>query len=160
MSRFKLGDYAAIAEVIGTAGVIVSLVFVAFSINSNTEEARASQTNYIFDASREIELAVATDHDWSRIVVKGRNRSQPLSETEQFRYDAYLVANIDLWDWMADRHRDALMSDVNLDGWERYFVGWTKSHISESDWQRLRWQFDGDPIAQVVQDVISANSVK
>ena len=160
MNRFKLADWAAIAEVIGTAGVIVSLVFVALSINSNTEEARISQTNYIFDASREIELAVATDQEWSRIVVKGRNRSEPLSENEQFRYDAYLVANIDLWDWMADRHRDALMSDVNLSGWNAYFVGWAKLHISKSDWQRLRWQYDADPIAQAVQEAISANSVK
>ena len=160
MNRFKLADWAATAEVIGTAGVIVSLVFVAFSINSNTEEARASQTNYLYDASREIELAVATDHEWSRIVVKGRNRSEPLSEIEQFRYDAYLIANIDLWDWTFDRYDDGLMSGVNLDGWNVYFVGWAKSHISESDWQRLRWQYDGDPIGQNVQEAISANSVK
>ena len=159
MNRFKLADWAAVAEVIGTAGVIVSLIFVAFSINSNTEEARASQTNYLFESSREIELAVATDHEWSRIVVKGRGRSEPLSEIEQFRYDAYLVANIDLWDWMLDRYDDGLMTDINLDGWDRYFVGWTKSNISESDWQRLRWQYDGDPIGQAVLEAKSANSV-
>ena len=158
MNKYKLADWAAVAEVIGTAGVIVSLVFVAFSINSNTAEVRASQTNYLVESSREIELAVATDHEWSRIVVKGRSRSEELSEVEQYRYDIYLVATIDLWDWMFDRYDDGLMSDVNLDGWNRYFVGWTKSHISESDWQRIRWQFDGDRIGQTVLEVIYASS--
>ena len=109
MKKLELTDWAAVAEVIGTVGIIVSLVFVAFSINNNTEEVRASQTNYIYDVSREIELAVAANQEWTRVIVQGRNRNEQLSEIEQFRYDAYLVANIDLWDGMLERYADGLM---------------------------------------------------
>ena len=154
MNRFKL------VKTIGTVGVIVSLVFVAFSINRNTEETRASQTNYFLDASRDIELAIAADNEWSRIVVKGRDRSEPLSETEQFRYDDYVIANIDLWKQMRGRHNNGLLTDLDIDEWDAYFIGWAKSYIFESDWQRLRWQYGSDQIVQVVQEAISANSVK
>ncbi len=37
MKKLDLTGLAAIAEVIGTIGIVVSLIFVAYSVNSNTK---------------------------------------------------------------------------------------------------------------------------
>ncbi len=74
MKKIKLADWAALAEVIGTVGVIVSLIFVAFSINNNTSEFKAAQANQLYESSREVELAVASDNEWARIIVKGQKK--------------------------------------------------------------------------------------
>ena len=160
MKKLKLTEWAAVAEVVGTIGVMVSLVFVAFSINNNTEEVRASQTNYVYDTSRQIELMVAADPEWVSIVIKGRNHSEQLSEVEQYRYDAYLVANVDLWDAMLERHADGLINSFQLGGWDDYFIGWTERHIADSDWQRIKWQYRDYDIAQKIEAVLSAESIQ
>ena len=78
MTRPTLRDMAAIAEVIGTFGLIVSLVFVVYSIDKNTAEVNAMHSNSVFDANREVELAVGSDAEWSRIIAERRSQ-RPLS---------------------------------------------------------------------------------
>ena len=156
MKKFQLTDWAAAAEIAGTLGVIVSLMFVVFSVNNNTIEVRASHRNYIYDSSREVELAVASDDEWSRIVVKGRKKGEQLSEIEQYRYDAYLVSTIDIWAVMLERYNDGLMAVSTIDGWDQYFIEWARRNVSESDWQRIKWQYlDDDIITQKIESVIS-----
>ena len=155
MKKLNLTEWAAVAEVIGTIGVIVSLIFVAHSINTSTDEARASQTHVIFDTSRQIDLTVAADPEWSRIVVQGRSRQEPLSEVEQYRYDAYLVAVIDLWDQMLERYDDGLMDDQEVGYWELYFADWAQRHLTESAWQRIKWNYTGGDIGSKIEAAIS-----
>ena len=66
VKRLDLAGLTATAEVIGTIGIIVSLVFVAYSVNSNTNAVKASQTNVVYEASRQIELAVASDPEFEK----------------------------------------------------------------------------------------------
>ena len=141
VKRLNLTEWAAIAEIVGTAGIIVSLVFVAISINSNTTEVRASQINSIYEGTRQIEMSVASDPEWVDIVIRGRSQAALLSEAEQWRYDTYLTSTLDLWDKLRARAQDGLMDDDELEGWEAYFEGWARRYLSNNDWQRLRWQF-------------------
>ena len=157
MKTMKLTDWAAFAEVIGTVGVIVSLIFVAFSIDRNTDEARAEQTNHLYDVSRTIELAVAADQEWSRIIVKGRNGDEPLSDVEKFRYDAYLVSVIDLWDGTLDRYTDDLIRLSQLQDWDDYFEEWASRHVSKNAWERIRWQYVGS-LREKIDGLVAASS--
>jgi hypothetical protein len=155
VKRLDLTGWAAIAEVIGTVGIVVSLIFVAYSINTNTDEVRASQTNVIFDTARHIDLSVASDSEWARIVVQGRSHKGHLSEVDQYRYDIYLVAVMDLWDQLLVRVQDGLMSEGMIVDWEIYFGEWVERHMTDSDWQRVEWQYLGD-IRTKVEAALSA----
>ena len=153
MKKLALSEWAAIAEVVGTIGVIISLVFVAHSINVNTNEVRASYTHILFDTTRQIELTVASDPEWSRIVVQGRNRQEQLTEVDQHRYDAYLSAMLDLWAEMLDRYDDGLVGEQMLADWDTYFTNWIQHHMAESDWERIKWGWPG-PIRSRVDSAL------
>jgi len=141
VKRLNLAGTVAIAEIVGTVGIIVSLVFVAVGIRSNTAEVRASQVNTIYEGARQIEMSVAGDPEWVDIVIRGRSQTAQLSEAEQWRYDAYLTSTLDLWDKLLARAADGLMDDDELRGWDAYFDDWARRYLSGSDWQRVRWQF-------------------
>ena len=164
MKKIKLADWAALAEVIGTVGVIVSLIFVAFSINNNTSEFKAAQANQLYESSREVELAVASDHEWARIIVKGQKNEEPLSELEQYRYDVYLVQTMDIWDGLLERYVDGLMSEENLTGWDQYYIDCAERFVSDDAWQRIKWQYAGgiteEAVGARVEQVIANRAVE
>jgi len=124
------------------AGIIVSLLLVAISIGSNTNEVQASQINAVYDESRHIEMAVAADPEWVDIVIRRSRQSSHLSENELWRYDAHVVSIIDIWDQLNSRAADGLMDKNEFEGWNTYFADWTKRYVKDSDWQRLKWRYN------------------
>ena len=155
MKQLKLPQWAAIAEIIGTIAVIVSLVFVGISINRSTDETRANQTNVLYETARQIELVVAADPEWSRIVVQGRSGVREFNDVEQYRYEAYLIAVLDLWDETLDRYEDGLISVNMVEGWEFYFTEWTKRYVTDYDWQRIKWSYGSgrmDRVPSILSD--------
>ncbi len=159
VKRLDLAGLTAIAEVIGTIGIIVSLVFVAYSINSNTNGMKASQTNVIYEATRQIEMTVASDPEWAGIILQGRSHAEQLSEIDQYRYDAYIVAFVDTWDQLLDRYSDGLMPEGQIDGWNIYFEDWVGRYVKGSDWQRIKWQFSG-PIMTRMEAALSTEPLR
>ncbi len=159
MKRLDLAGLTAIAEVIGTIGIIVSLVFVVYSVNSNTNEVRAAQTNVIYEASRQIEVSVASDPEWAGIILKGRSHAEQLSEIDQYRYDTYVVAILDTWDQLLDRYSDGLMSEGQIEGWDIYFDDWVERYVTDSDWQRIKWQYSG-PIMAKMEAALSTDPLR
>ena len=153
MKKLALSEWASVAEMVGTIGVIVSLGFVVHSINVNTNEMRASYTHILFDTTRQIELTVASDPEWSRIVVQGRNRQEQLTEVDQHRYDAYLSAMVDLWAEMLDRYDDGLVEEQMLADWDTYFTAWVQHHLTQDDWERIKWGWPG-PIRSRVESAL------
>jgi len=149
MKKIALTDAAAIAEVIGTAGVILSLVFVAYSINRNTDEALALQSNSIYEATRQIELAVAADAEWTRILLAGRKGERPLPPADQYRFDAFNTAFIDLWDQLITRLQEDLVEEQIFTDWDKYYFDWTRRNIRMSDWARISWQYTGSIVSRV-----------
>ena len=141
--KLNLSEMAALAEVVGTVGVIVSLIFVVVGINRNTIQASAATTQAFFASVREVELEVAANPSWSEIVVKGRKLEVELSDVEQYRYDAYVTSMIDLWDELYLRYQDELTDPITLELWEGWFQDWAKRHISRSTWDRIKWSYAG-----------------
>ena len=154
----SLAEMAALADVIGTIGVIVSLIFVVVGINKNTVQASAATTQNFFAAVREVELAVASDQIWSEIVVKGRKQTASLTDIEQFRYDSYVIAMIDLWDELYLRYQDQLTDPMTLSLWEEWFQSWATRNISPSTWDRIKWNYTYE-INRKVEAAIELNKV-
>ena len=133
---------AVLAEVFGTFGVIVSMIFIIVEINQNNVQASAATTQAFFASVRELDLMVASDPVWSDIVLKGRDQDANLSGVDQYRYDAYVAAVIDLWDEMFLRYQDKLTDPLTLSLWEGWFQRWAKRHVHSSTWDRIKWNYD------------------
>lgn len=157
--KLSLSEMAALAEVIGTVGVIISLIFVVVGINKNTVQASAATTQAFFAAYREVELVVTADPSWSEIIVKGRKQDANLSAVEQFRFDGYVGLVIDLWDELYLRHQDELTDPVTLGLWEEYFQEWAKRNVSPSTWDRIRWNYTNTGVDEKVEAAIGYGKV-
>ena len=154
--KLNLSEWASLAEVVGMLGVIISLVFLVISINRSTAEAAASTTQGFFDAVQTVEMAIASDAKWSAIVVAGRKKDARLSEIEQFRYDAYVIAMVDNWDALQSRYDDGLMKLETLEGWDVYFSEWARRHVSPATWNRIKWQDYNHGMALKLEKAIGA----
>jgi hypothetical protein len=48
------------------------------------------------------------------MIIRGRDPDVPLSEVDEYRYDVYVVAELDLWDEMLLRNEDRLLDTERL----------------------------------------------
>ena len=85
----NLAQITVLAELLAAAGVIASLIFVAFEIRKNATQARqanwgnaADRFNAVYSQTGDIELA--------KLVVKGRQSYHDLSEAEKVSFGHYL----------------------------------------------------------------------
>lgn len=155
MPKIDLKEWAAIAEIIGTIAVIVSLLFVAQSLDRNTAAISATSTAEITDALREVELSVLNNPALLNVVVKGRDEPDSLSDLEREQYTRYVGMYIDEWEKIDSRERLGLIQPVNLEGWHPYFESWLIRHVSPEMWEEIRWNYGDSNIAGRVDAVFS-----
>ena len=71
---------------------------------------------------------------------------------------------MDIWDGLLERYVDGLMSEENLTGWDQYYIDWAERFVSESAWQRIKWQYAGgiteEAVGARVEQVISNRAVE
>jgi len=92
-------DLGTLANLLGAAGVIASLLYLSRQIRQNTNAVRASSYQAIVDGNTAYMLALAQDADLTSLLVRGSTSPAELSPEEQVRFSALLgqvVARFDL----------------------------------------------------------------
>lgn len=139
----KLKQWAALSEIIASIAVVISLVFVIISLERNTTEMSAANTNDLYDSLREIELAVAVDAEFTEIVrqvVTGHY--EDLSEQEAYRYSFYALQHLSIWEQMHARYLDGSVSPSSYESWREYFRLFTRQSLPVSLWRERRDWFN------------------
>jgi len=139
MNRPDIQTWAAASQVLGTIAVVVSLLFVAYSINQNTKETHVANINVVYGAYRETELARAADADWIELVVAGSRGSRKLSNEETMRYDIYVSQHLNIWEQLIEDHERGFMPDDTFDGWDAFYGRFAKKYVPADVWQRVKW---------------------
>jgi hypothetical protein len=144
MRRLTISEWAAIGEIIGTGAVIVSLIFVVYSVNQNTAAVQGSTENLIFERHSDLTNQFMSDASLAAILVKMRNKDHDLTEIEAIRWEKYQLNLLDVWALAFNRHRSDQLGDDDWEAWNRYFIH-TFSHgrekLSESRWKELRYGY-------------------
>ena len=134
MNKRPLSDWASIAEIIAAVAVVVSLLFVGLQINENTAEMRASQSNDLYDAIREVELVVLSNADLMIAVDKGMGgRRAEMTEEEITYFRNYLVQSFNVWEQAFSRANDGLMSSEYYEDWEESFIVYIRRGVTQED---------------------------
>ena len=154
MNRLGLSEWASIAEVIGAAAVVLSLVYVGIQVRENTEEIRAANRQQLVARSHTATLGVSTSPELAGAVAKVIN-GERLSAAEQVQYgyfvramlydiqEAYLLhqegrLDDDYWEtreaifraYMAQEPARAIFErDKSLDVLHDDFIGWAEQTI-------------------------------
>lgn len=147
MKKLTLTEWAAVGEIVGTVAVVISLLFVAFSINRNTDATYASSENLIFERHTELANQFMLDPTLAELLVKRRNGGADLSEVEAVRWEKYQLNLLDIWAMAYNRHQRDLLAEDQWEAWDRYFT-YTFSYggevISKIRWEELEYGFDQD----------------
>lgn len=118
MRKIGLTEWAAIADIIATAGLIVSLAFVAYSVNQNTQVLQSGNDNFAYELLDSLYSEFATNEALALARVK-LNDGEQLTAVEVMLYEWQLWRYFNLWEMAYDRHRDGLMSAAKWNTWSQ-----------------------------------------
>jgi hypothetical protein len=152
MNKRPLSDWASIAEIIASLSVVISLLFVGVQLHENTTEMRASQSNDLYDAIREVELTVLSNSHLMGAVDKGMGgRRSEMSEEEITYFRNYLVQSFTIWEQAFSRANDGLMSSENYLGWEGNFSVYIRQGVTPEDLDYMLPFFDEQFTSKVIE---------
>jgi hypothetical protein len=89
----------AIGEIVGAAGVILTLAYLAVQIRQNTEETRSGQTQDLISANSEANYLMVTDKELADLIQAGMADPSALSDSDQFRFNLFWFAAYNRFDF-------------------------------------------------------------
>ena len=151
MADLTLTEWAAIAEIIGMAGVIISLLFVAYSINRNTKEVQTTNDKFIYELQFARTRNIVSSPELAAIYVKvPKNKELTEEEKERFFWDK--MQELSAWEAAFNRYRSGLFPKYEWDSWNNYYVvAFTAQFPKESwvdvrDWYSVHFQSHVDAV--------------
>ena len=96
----------AVGEVVGAAGVIITLAYLASQIRQNNRSQRLAASSSLEHDVTQIRLALATDPDLLRILKTGLREPAALSETEVARFSMICVLFFQVASFAFENERD------------------------------------------------------
>jgi hypothetical protein len=151
MNEFDLTGWAAIAEIVGTVAVVVSLLLVANSVNRNIAVLQAGNDNYIYQIQDGRNADIVRDQELASIYVKV-GKGEQLSDVEKQRFMKHQFREINIWEISFDRHKEGFFPTPKWHNWDRMFSADMLEFFPEEWWAevRIRW---GDDFAKHVDAV-------
>lgn len=86
MKKFALAEIAQVAEIVASLGVVISLIYVAAELRSNTAAVKAATVQSITNSSRDVLVTVAANEGLARIRQIGEADPSALTDAEAFRF--------------------------------------------------------------------------
>jgi hypothetical protein len=145
VKNFALTEWAAAGEIVGTVAVVISLLFVAYSINRNTDATQASSENILFERHTELANQFMLDPTLAELMVKRRNGDPDMTEVEVIRWEKYELNMLDIWALAHSRYKRELLSEDQWETWDRYFTHMFSKEseaISKERWEELQYGFE------------------
>ena len=137
MRKLSLSDWASVAEIVATVAVVISLIFVVFSLERNTAVMQASNDNFIYELQYARTRDIVSSPGMASIYVKHRN-GEDLSAEEQERFFWDKMQELSTWELAFNRHRDGLFATKQWEAWNQYFIVSFIPQFSVDVWAGVR----------------------
>ena len=98
MTKLALRDWASVAEIVGTVAIVISLLFVAYSVNHNSAVLQSLNDNLLYEYDAQAISDVVTDPSMAAILVKLDNGEQ-LTAIERERFQQFMYRYLNMWNW-------------------------------------------------------------
>jgi len=146
--RLKLPDWAALAEIAGTVAVVISLLFVAHSLERNTAMVSAQVSDDTYDALREIEMFRLGSPELVALTSEDPPSFETLDAGQRELYVSWIALYLDEWERIYSRQEDGLIQPQNLDDWHAYFAAWADRQVSAEIWADIRWRYTAGSVGK------------
>ena len=142
MRKLKLKEWAAIGELIGTTAVVVSLLFVAYSVNRNTLELQAANENFLYGIQEARRADEANNPQLVALVIAAQS-GQTLSASERRQYFSHMIRGLNAWELAFTRYRAGLIPGGSWPTWDRMYADQARRDFPRDMWQEARlWYTD------------------
>lgn len=98
----SLEQFAYLAQIVGSVGVVLSLIFVGLQVRQSTAALQRNEHNSTMEQWTAIRLAIATNRDVAELMTAGINGVRPLDGADQLRLELILQQNVwaafHIWD--------------------------------------------------------------
>lgn len=153
MKKISLSEWASIAEVIGAGLLVISLLFVAYSINRNSAMMEAQAESDFLDSWRTaIQIPFYTDERLAEIQLKVHS-GQELDPVEGKMWENFQRAFLDTWWQYFGAHEKGLVSDQ---AWEEMDAAistlWERERLSEF-WDEMGVHYAGTKFGDHINEL-------
>ncbi len=137
MKRLSLSEWSSIAEIVGAIAVVISLLFVTFSINKNTAMLETNAEREFLDAWRTtVQMPFYMNERLAEIQLKVHT-GERLAPIEAKMWENFLRALFDTWFEYYGAHQRGQVSDRS---WEEMnaaiFTLWKRERMGEF-WEEM-----------------------
>jgi len=84
--ELKLSEWANVAEIVGAAAVIISLIYVGYQVNDNTSAIRSAAANDASVAMQSWYLEVGSNREASELWFNAMTSTEPLQIHDEFQF--------------------------------------------------------------------------
>lgn len=128
--KWRLADWAAVAEIVAALAVMASLLYVGREIQQNTAATQGATYQQVVRASNEYLLAIAGDSALAAITIHAASDSTTLNATDRVRY--FHLRRV-FWRNMENafvQHERGVLGDAEWDTYHRILCGNARTDAS------------------------------
>jgi len=140
MKKLSLKEWAAVAEIAGTAGIIVSLLFVAHSINRNTELVQSAHSTLIYELTASAVDEQIENGDYAIFSAK-RSYGLEFQDENEAKTLYSLTRFLTHWELLITRHGDGLVNDDDYLSWDEYYRFMIARDMDIEWWDAIKGEY-------------------
>jgi len=136
----SLKEFALAAEILGAVAVVISLIYVGFSVNQNTSA--------VLVANHQALVAMdLTTTDWFKdpdftaahiLSMEGIDKLSPIQRTQ---VGTYVAGKLNAWEFAFLTHENGMMKDNIWQGWNAHYISVLNQPAGEWFWRNERESF-------------------
>ena len=117
MKKTDLSIWASVAEILSAIAIVISLLYVGYELNRNTEVVNSDRSNEALVAFRSWEQILVTDHDVADLYLRGPNEYDEFSDIERLKYRIFIGQFTGIWEQLYNAHIAGLMQTEKWEDW-------------------------------------------
>lgn len=122
MDKLSLSELANVAEIAGAIVIVASLAYIGIEMNQNTKALQLESYQAMMDNLIQLDIAIATNEDLSRIVATAENKPTELAENKWVRFQTVAYPRIGLWEFLFLATQEDALSDVQWQAFQPYYA--------------------------------------
>ena len=132
-----LSGWAALAEIVASVAVIVSLLLVAYSIKRNTDEMEVSNSNFLYQLDAEITGDVSRNVGLATILHKMEGEEN-LTGVEKIQSVAFQERYLGLLEVAWTQHKSGSLALNDWRDWDKYLSTFVTDGLPKELWAERR----------------------
>jgi len=140
MSMLDLSGWAALAEIVATVAVVLSLLLVAYSIKRNTDEMETANSNFLYQLDAQIGGDLSRDVRLATMLVK-MEQKKALTDVEKIQYVALQERYLGVLEIAWTQYESGSLAAIDWRDWDKYLSDFVTDGFPKEWWMECRSRY-------------------